>query len=757
MEYIKRNFMKLSIERQIQLGVTSVTCCIAILVLVLTIVNSLILMNLQYLDFLSILDQLENETIENISFYYENDARIISDMEKVQLTTISNFMNIHKKFNFIESFVNLPTENIVKQYQNDPIKENVCDNPNNCIVYQRVWPINNDIDNQIIQYKPEFKKFLEALYLCYPLLDLAYNSIGLNIDISKESLRMIQSVIIYSPDIQVLTYYPHTANRNNSLIASPGKTSLLENKYIRQIDYEAVRQMGIYSISYMYQNESYKGPYPDLISPEYIFQNPISSYILDIAINQDFVCTTNLKYKQSFNTSVTGNWMDLNNLEEMYVANWGVDMVEKNVYEHQILFDGIKVLLTQRDSEESLINYHSCLYFLKFYHLYNKLSFNVDNYNYTNMRNIYDCFPYDEGRKNINQYFNYSNTDTYPGIYSRRVHFNLINSTVSNLLVKYKIYKIPIPGIYSENILPSKFSTHTLLYIYIFKNESFNKMYYDYFFIKIFEHIMVVIMYNLSVWYVITLLVIYQLRKVTGIIIDPINLLINHIGSLGDNTKLDSKETEDKIELIQCKDDTDIDDLFIICKGLIRGGFQGNQEDNTNKVKSDKLLSGSYNNIAYIKTNNLVVKEDLIEKTTNSDVTAFIFDFDEDNEEKKFNDLLNNETLLVNSNLNSRMNIGSNLNTNNNNNSSNLCDNQNVNNYQSIKLKSKIYKTSFKPSKKSIFKKDKNFDIMDEESEKRENTKKDLLTIIGAVFKNKNPNSNYLKTMLSNNSTYQDK
>jgi len=103
------------------------------------------------------------------------------------------------------------------------------------------------------------------------------------------------------------------------------------------------------------------------------------------------------------------------------------------------------------------------------------------------------------------------------------------------------------------------------------------------------------------------------------------------------------------------------------------------------------------------------------------------------------------------------MNIGSNLNTNNNNNSSNLCDNQNVNNYQSIKLKSKIYKTSFKPSKKSIFKKDKNFDIMDEESEKRENTKKDLLTIIGAVFKNKNPNSNYLKTMLSNNSTYQDK
>jgi len=63
MEYIKRNFMKLSIERQIQLGVTSVTCCIAILVLVLTIVNSLILMNLQYLDFLSILDQLENDTI----------------------------------------------------------------------------------------------------------------------------------------------------------------------------------------------------------------------------------------------------------------------------------------------------------------------------------------------------------------------------------------------------------------------------------------------------------------------------------------------------------------------------------------------------------------------------------------------------------------------------------------------------------------------------------------------------------------------
>ena len=146
MEYLKTKFVKLSIERQIQLGVTSVTCCIAIMVVVFTIVNSLVLMNLQYTDFLSVLDQQENDAIEHISFYYENDMNILTDMEKVHIAVINNFLNIHKTYNFISAFVDLPYTNIVKEYSNNVPANTICPNNTqvNCIAYKKLSNFNND-------------------------------------------------------------------------------------------------------------------------------------------------------------------------------------------------------------------------------------------------------------------------------------------------------------------------------------------------------------------------------------------------------------------------------------------------------------------------------------------------------------------------------------------------------------------------------------------------------------------------------------
>jgi hypothetical protein len=67
-----------------------------------------------------------------------------------------------------------------------------------------------------------------------------------------------------------------------------------------------------------------------------------------------------------------------------------------------------------------------------------------------------------------------------------------------------------------------------------------------------------------------------------------------------------SKELNKYFKNISYEDDSTINDLFILCKKLILGGFKS-EEDYKQKKKTKKM--NSYNNISLVKSNNMIINE----------------------------------------------------------------------------------------------------------------------------------------------------
>ena len=74
-----------------------------------------------------------------------------------------------------------------------------------------------------------------------------------------------------------------------------------------------------------------------------------------------------------------------------------------------------------------------------------------------------------------------------------------------------------------------------------------------------------------------------------------------------------SKELNKYLKNISYKDDSTINDLFILCKKLIIGGFKREGEEDFQQKKKIKSIN-AYNNISLVKTNNMIINESEIMK-----------------------------------------------------------------------------------------------------------------------------------------------
>jgi hypothetical protein len=134
--------------------------------------------------------------------------------------------------------------------------------------------------------------------------------------------------------------------------------------------------------------------------------------------------------------------------------------------------------------------------------------------------------------------------------------------------------------------------------------------------------------------------------KTTRAITGPINDLISHVTNIGQDLK--SEENSEKIrksinlpklklDEINYPEDKDINDLFQICKSLIKGGFNNEVSDN---YLTNAPVDG-YNNIAYIKSNNIIIQEDYIESSVSTHQSIFSYGRDslEEKRKEKENDM----------------------------------------------------------------------------------------------------------------------
>ena len=103
-------------------------------------------------------------------------------------------------------------------------------------------------------------------------------------------------------------------------------------------------------------------------------------------------------------------------------------------------------------------------------------------------------------------------------------------------------------------------------------------------------------------WFIILSIIIIIVLKISHRISDPIDKLIQPV-PMNDNS---SRELNKYFQNISYTDDSTINELFVLCKKLIIGGFKS--EEDYKQKKKNKTFN-AYNNISLVKTNNMIINE----------------------------------------------------------------------------------------------------------------------------------------------------
>jgi len=114
---------------------------------------------------------------------------------------------------------------------------------------------------------------------------------------------------------------------------------------------------------------------------------------------------------------------------------------------------------------------------------------------------------------------------------------------------------------------------------------------------------------SLILWLIVLVIIAIIVFKISHSISDPIDKLIQSVSM----SNKSSKELNKYLKNISYKDDSTINDLFVLCKKLIIGGFKKEGEEEVHQKTKFKSIN-AYNNISLVKTNNMIINESEIMK-----------------------------------------------------------------------------------------------------------------------------------------------
>jgi len=152
---------------------------------------------------------------------------------------------------------------------------------------------------------------------------------------------------------------------------------------------------------------------------------------------------------------------------------------------------------------------------------------------------------------------------------------------------------------------------------------------------------------SLILWFFVLLIISIIVFKISHSISDPIDKLIQSVSM----SNKSSKELNKYLKNISYKDDSTINDLFVLCKKLIIGGFKKEGEGEAHHKTKFKSIN-AYNNISLVKTNNMIINESEIMKgeknqginyfekvniSKSNNFSHLISQNNSDNPDKKFN------------------------------------------------------------------------------------------------------------------------
>ena len=207
------------------------------------------------------------------------------------------------------------------------------------------------------------------------------------------------------------------------------------------------------------------------------------------------------------------------------------------------------------------------------------------------------------------EYIYFYSNDDGPQEEQRKISFDLSKSEDKDIEKNLNSFKI-FQGIYPLNSI-----------------NTFSDICHTYFF-------EIILTSSAGLWLILLLIIIIIVLKISHSISDPIDKLIQPV-PMNDNS---SRELNKYFQNISYTDDSTINELFVLCKKLIVGGFKS-EEDYKQKRKNKGI--NSYNNISLVKTNNMIINENEILKGEKNKEINF---FEEQNNQKNKYKLLNNYT-----------------------------------------------------------------------------------------------------------------
>jgi len=651
--------LKLSIHRQIQVGISSISTCIFVLMFGLISINSFVVINIMYNEIKHEINIKQNSLIQAVVFNLESELKIGGQHRNLAFQNVRNFIETYKtNSDFVDIYENLEVDKSIVNYSDTLlIKSQNCETvKTNCFMFSNLDTLPSAKEKDFNTYKKILKINMQNIKF---MIDFITNS----------GSRVYDNFIILSVKFNSLFVYPYYPKNPVFNLAS------MRSDIANQLEFLKGRLTGILPYQEVIQNNISTSNSTNSITIHKPMNYTVSNMISLVKVNPFLIVlpqTANIHpldkvisqlhyYEFSLildKTKFTGintisdeKLFIADNVEDVFLGEfYNQDLLGDYLQDYSNKYQGFKMMLVTRETQTN-IKQGRCLYFLKLYEIENgytnytsqSLESFKETYNNNITSKIYDCFL-GEAKNDLEKYFKDTNFTL-----NRIIDIILYK----DLDIEYKIFNKEFPSLSCDVLVKSLYIDSYPTNIMVFYNLNYQRNQTDnvmYHFIAKQFNIMSI---NLLVWIGFFIIMILLLSRLAANISTPIKKLLNAINSIGRNKQDPKQDVEggvfDSIDDIGYPHDKDINDMFQICKTIIKGGFSQAQKaenddhylDNLNKQIS--YLSHAYNNVSYIKTNNFIIEEDILEKACSNQSSIFSFNLDEksqNNDEKKLLELI---------------------------------------------------------------------------------------------------------------------
>lgn len=604
---LKRTFIQMSITKQIYFGLFGMAILTCANVFILIFITSFILSNIIYRSVNIALEKLDNNMMSLYAQFADVTGSLFLEQGKLEIVMLRYFFeNLKKdKNNFISQLV--PDDDIKKYF-----KEN-SDSSSDC---------KSDCPNSFYfqSFSDDFSEEDKKLFIIMiPVLETMMKVKPYD----NESGNLFQEIYFTLNDKQVFISYPYDTKKINELAKDYTKAQFDKlvdstiSKYKEEVYPLKLKLNKISEDSCTYQKFTLENPgtvasftrHNYLVTPFFNETNPWAE-------------TGSFAFKEEgFNCTELSSF---DNLIDYIGGKWDYNVINKLSISLTNRTDSLYAMLVSDTEEMYSMSWEVCNIIFRLGMFYNDTykgdsDKNMKSFSEQNP-SIWDCFGGNEKAiELIKKNFPYeSNKNSNAKSITKRMEIQFAKYSYTkdtNNKVLAKVFQYYSPANYVRTIINSPFFSTFSFYFFIIKIQNGFRIEESSIYYLFLNLIFFIILISLATWVLVFFLLWTRVCVVAHSISSPISKLIANISSEQDsndetsplNSTALTVRNNTNVSNISYKDDKDIDDLFKICQVLIVGGFKGKEPFKRNNSVN------VYNNVAIVKTNNLMINEYEIE------------------------------------------------------------------------------------------------------------------------------------------------